>query len=883
MLSKESLKAEFSRDFAKHYEVELFKNEGFEHSTCPKCGKGYWSRGLHSCGDSSHEKYSFFRKTPRTETYVGFWKKFSDFWKKRNHAVIPRYPVLSRWRDDLFFTIASIVDFQRLEAGKIAFEYPANPIMVPQMCLRFPDIANIGVTGRHFSCFMMAGQHAFNPPKEGYWKDECLQYNFDCLTQVIGVDKNEVAYGEDVWNMPDFSAFGPCIEAFSKGSELVNSVFMQFRANASGAYEELPCKVIDVGWGFERLLWFYNGNLTAYDSVFPREVEFMKKRLATDIDHDLFARYAELSAGLNVEEVLNVSQEREKIASLLGVSAVDLQKNILPMQGVYAIADHSRTLLFALADGALPSNTAGGYNLRVVLRRALSFMDDYDADFDIYEVMGMHAEDLKELFPELQENLPQMQKIIEVEKRKFAESKGKASRLASDLVREGKTPSVEKLVVLYESNGLTPEMLEKAALLAGTTIEIPSEFYHKMTDRHVMAEKKEAPKEAGGITLEGIAPTISEYYEKQSANESEAKVLALDATKKVAVLDKTIFYPEGGGQCADHGTINGAEVFDVQKKAGVILHYLKTPLQVPVGAQVKLALNRARREAITRHHSSAHILIASSRKILGNHVWQTGSKKDEFDAHLDITHFEKPSREQLEEIEKLANKIVLEAHAITVNEMDRGDAEKKYSYRLYQGGGAIGKRLRVLEVQGVDVEACGGLHRSNTSEMGLIKISGTEQIQDGVIRLYFKAGSAALEFVQKQEALLENARGVFSVGKEDLPKTAERFFEEWKERGKEVEKLRGEIAASLGPALASEARNSPNLLVEKHGVNADAKTLEKLANEIATQDGLSALLSNKEGFLVAACNKNSGKSASELIKTKGVGGGTPTFARGKLK
>jgi alanyl-tRNA synthetase len=882
MLSKESLKSEFARDFKKHYEVELFRKEGFSHSVCPKCGKGYWSAGLPTCGDSSHEKYSFFRKTPRTETYAGFWKKFADFWAKRGHTVLPRYPVLSRWRDDLFFTIASIVDFQRLEQGKIVFEYPANPLVVPQMCLRFPDIANIGVTGRHFSCFMMAGQHAFNPPKEGYWKDECLQYNYEFLTQVLGINKNEVAYGEDVWNMPDFSAFGPCIEAFSKGSELVNSVFMQFRANNSG-YEELPIKVIDVGWGFERLLWFYNGNLTAYDSVFPREVEFMKQKTSLEINEDLFARYAELSAGLNVEEVLNVSQEREKIAKLLGVTKEELHKSILPMQGIYAVADHSRTLLFALSDGALPSNTAGGYNLRVVLRRALSFMDEYDAGFDLLDVMRMHAEDLKPLFPELSENFEDMREIIEVEKKKFGESKAKTNRIAGELVKKGKPPSVDELVTLYESNGITPELLEKSAERAGMKIEIPSEFYRRATDRHVMEEKKEAPKEAGGISLDGLPQTVPTYYENDSLASLDAKILALDKTCKVVVLDKTIFYPEGGGQCADHGTINGAEVYEVQKKAGIILHYLKTPLAARVGDSAKLVLNAERRSSITRHHSSAHVLIATTRKVLGNHVWQCGSKKDEDEAHVDITHFEKPTRAQQDEIEKLANLAVMEAHPITVTEMDRGVAEQKYSYRLYQGGGAIGKRIRVLEVQGIDVESCGGLHRHNTSEIGLIKITGFEQIQDGVMRVHYKSGPQALEFVQKQETLLDEGRAVFSVGRDDLPKTASRFFDEWKERGKEVEKMRLELAQNMGSQLVAAAKASPQKLVEKFGIDADARTLELLANEVAQQDGLSALLSNKDGFLVAACNPKSGKSAQDLIKTKGLGGGTQAFARGKLK
>ncbi|HLD75897.1 MAG TPA: alanine--tRNA ligase-related protein, partial [Candidatus Norongarragalinales archaeon] len=377
MLSKKALAQTFASDYRKYYEVPLFRNEGFERFSCKLCGKGYWAlEEQESCGDSAHVPYSFFREKPRSETYAGFWKKFADFWVKNGHAIIPRYPVVSRWRDDLPFTIASIVDFQRLEHGKVVFEYPANPLMVPQMCLRFPDIANIGVTGRHFSCFMMAGQHSFNHPNEGYWKEECLQYNFDFLTGVLGIPKSELIYGEDLWNMPDFSAFGPSMESFSHGLELVNSVFMQYRASGE-SFEELDMKVIDVGWGFERLLWFYNGTPTAYDSVFAKPLFLMKKKSGFTLDPKLLQKYASLSAGLDVESVVNVRQEKEKIASLLGLGLEELNRTISPLQAMYAIADHSRSVLFATADGALPSNAAGGYNLRVLLRRAFSFLKEY--------------------------------------------------------------------------------------------------------------------------------------------------------------------------------------------------------------------------------------------------------------------------------------------------------------------------------------------------------------------------------------------------------------------------------------------------------------------------------------------------------------------------
>ena len=879
MLSKESLKKEFQKEYKKYYEVDVFRQNGFEHKTCPKCGKGFWSTGKDDCGDSCHTPYSFFKKTPGKKGYAEFWKEFADFWKKRGHEIIPRYPVLSRWRDDLYFTIASIVDFQRLEAGKLVFEYPANPLMVPQMCLRFPDIANIGVTGRHFSCFMMAGQHAFNPPKEGYWKDECLQYNYEFLTQVLKIDKKEIAYSEDVWNMPDFSAFGPCIEAFAKGSELVNSVFMQFRAKNGDGFEELPIKVIDVGWGFERLLWFENGTLTAYDACFPKEIEFMKSKASLKADSALFQRYASLSAGLNVEEVLNMRQEREKIAKELGTTTAELQKTILPMQAIYAIGDHSRTLLFALADGALPSNTAGGYNLRVLLRRAQSFIADYRFGFELMDVVKMHADDLKPLFPELSENLDEINEILEFEKKKFGESRQKAGRIAAEIVASGKL-SADKMATLYESNGITPELLEKAAQDAGKEIEIPTEFYKKLTERHVM-EKREKEAEIKGIDFEKLPATKMEFYEKQDETELKAKVLAVDATDKIVVLDKTLFYPEGGGQCADHGTINGVHVFEVQKKFGKVLHYLKSDAKkakITVGATVDCVVDGERRKAISRHHSATHLMIAACRKVLGKHVWQTGSKKEEDGAHVDITHYQRPDAEQAKKIEETVNHWVMDGIEIDAREMDRGEAEKKYGFRLYQGGGAIGKRIRVVETKGVDVEACGGLHRKNTSEIGFVKITGFEQIQDGVIRVHYKAGPAALKFVQEIEKQVEESAEAMGANRANFVSASKKIFEEWKERGKEVEKLKGEMAKGLADSLVKEAKNKT---IEKC-LPLDQKTLEKLALEVS-EKGCTAILSNDEGMLVVACPEGSGQDAAKIIREKGVGGGNAKFARGKKK
>src|SRR3989338_8921052 len=256
-LTKEGLRAEFAKGWKEHYAVPLFEREGFERRSCGKCGKSFWTADAERkvCGDSSCEPYGFIGKPATKERlgYVQMWKEFAKFFAKNGHAEIERYPVVDRWRPDLYFTIASIQDFQRLDAGQMTFEYPADSLIVPQVCLRFNDIPNVGVTGRHHTSFIMGGQHSFGK----YFKEQCLELNFGFLHGVLGIPEDKLTYIEDVWAMPDFSAFGPSIETMSLGLELVNHVFMQFSKTtaASGkAYWPLPMKVNDTGWGHERLV-----------------------------------------------------------------------------------------------------------------------------------------------------------------------------------------------------------------------------------------------------------------------------------------------------------------------------------------------------------------------------------------------------------------------------------------------------------------------------------------------------------------------------------------------------------------------------------------------------------------------------------------------------
>lgn len=869
---KEELRKDFSRDFERHYKVELFEDNGFTRKACKKCGRFFWSVSKETCGNSACEEYDFF--TNKGADYIEEWKKFEKFFVDNGHESVPRYPVICRWRDDLHFTIASIVDFMRLEGGNVVWEYPKNPLVVPQMCLRFNDIPNVGVTGRHFSCFIMAGQHAFNPPREGYWKDECLRLNYEFLTKILGIREDELTYVEDVWAMPDLSSFGPCIESFSRGLEIVNSVFMEFTKRGL-EIKELPMKVIDVGWGFERIVWYAAGTPTAYDCCFGPVVPSMVKQAGIDYDRKLFSRYAKLSGAIDLDERADLKQIRAKIAGQLSITLEELNEKISSLEAVYAIADHSRALAFAIADGGLPSNVGGGYNLRVILRRALSFIDEFDLPFSVVDVAEEHARYLKPLFPELWETIPELTEIIETEQKRYKNSLEKGRKLIVQLAKQGRL-APESFVQLYESNGITPELVEAVASKEKLEVEIPSNFYDLITRGHVMAEVE---GEKTAFDAANHAKTKLAYYETD-ALEAEAKIIGMQGN--ALVLDKTIFYPEGGGQAFDVGEINGVKVKGVQKVMGVVFHVLEGELQAPPDLKAFLKVDGERRNALRRHHSATHVLAAACRSVLGRHVWQAGAKKEKEKAHLDITHYEKITGEQLREIERVANQIVLEGHSVIVRDYERGKAESTFGFTLYQGGGSPGKTVRVVNVEGIDVEACGGLHVSNTRDIGLIKIIREERIQDGVNRIEFCAGAEALNRIQQMEALLSEASREFNVSLDQLPQTAKRFFAEWKERGKEVERLTDAVAEFAAFNLKKEGK------IVKKIIDAEPALLRKIALKFVEDEERAIILANNSGNLVCAAGKESGLKASELFneftqKFGGSGGGNGRLAMGKVE
>jgi alanyl-tRNA synthetase len=261
-VDKNALRRQFSAEWEKHYKLKALIDRGYLRQKCAKCSRMYWAKEKRDmCGDPSCIGYQFIGATPVKKKlgYIDTWKTIEKYFTQNGHGYVQPYPTVARWRDDLYFTIASINDFQPYVVNG-ELEPPANPLIVPQPCIRFPDISNVGVSGRHYTNFVMVGQHAFNTDKTGlfYWKEEALTHDLNYL-KALGIPEEELIFQEDVW--AGGGNFGPCIEYFCRGLELGNCVFMQYEVTPAGN-RELATKVIDMGAGLSRLAWITSGEPT---------------------------------------------------------------------------------------------------------------------------------------------------------------------------------------------------------------------------------------------------------------------------------------------------------------------------------------------------------------------------------------------------------------------------------------------------------------------------------------------------------------------------------------------------------------------------------------------------------------------------------------------
>ena len=872
-MDKKDILREFSSDPNRYYNVKLFEEQGFTRKSCLKCGRFFWTldSNRERCPDDANDTYSFIGEPPTSKRfdYTQAWKQVEDFFVKNNHTSVNRYPVVCRWRDDLYFTIASIVDFQRVMGSKVVFEFPANPLVVPQTCLRFKDLENVGVTGRHFSSFCMIGQHSI-PNSQGYWKDECVDLDFRLLTEQFGIKKEEVVFVEDVW--AGGGSFGSSLEYFVRGLELGNAVFTEFQGEL-GKHTTLDQKIIDMGAGLERFAWITKGTPTAYDCCFGPITNYLFEKIGIDSDSQLLRNYfTAIAKNLEIFEDLNAVRKHAVDSAKL--TDDQLNRIIKPLEGMYLIADHLRTLIFAITDGALPSNVGGGYNLRMMLRRINATIDRMNLKLDIDELVDMHIDYLRDTYSELDAKRKDVKIILKLESERYTESKSRMDKMALKLKEKGREPTVDELITLYESDGVTPEYLKELNVIE----EIPSSFYAKLTDLH-QSEKRNIVEH---IPIDNLPETQMLFYEDDPM-EFDAKVLKVFGDS--IILDKTSFYARGGGQEPDHGTISGFNVIDVTKHANIIVHKLEGGIPKE-GDIVSCKVDTVRRTNITKNHTSTHILNTSSRKVLGSWVWQHSAFKEDDHARLDITHHSSLTEEQVKQIEDTANNLVKENIPVTIEYFDRGEAEQKYGFRIYQGGIVPVKSVRIVSIQDKDVEACGGTHVKTTGEIKLIKITKTKRIQDGVIRLEFVSGNGAVEFIEKQKEEIEKQKEI-----ENKKQEIEKQREERKQKAREKIPI---LLEQISSNQTDEIINQEEIVIKgKRGITSSNQYDEffhinfgkKLINDEPEAAYCGIFETGPIIRIIVYCGIKSGMNAGEISRKLssilgGSGGGDTKFAQG---
>ena len=894
------------------YRLDYFEEHGFHRKQCEKCGAHFWTRdeSRTTCGEPPCEQYDFIDNPGFDEAYTleEMREEFLSFFEERGHERIEPYPVAAnRWRDDVLLTQASIYDFQPLVTSGTT-PPPANPLTISQPSIRMQDIDNVGKTGRHTMAFEMMAHHAFNAREdveaeyayegEVYWKDETVRLCDELLAD-LGADRDEVTYIEDPW--VGGGNAGPAIEVIYRGLELATLVFMSMEQDPDGEFEmkdgnrysKMDTYVVDTGYGLERWTWMSQGTPTIYEAIYPEMIDVLTEDAGidhTDEEATIVHDAARMAGNLDIDDVDDVEAARGDIADELGVPVERLRELLEPLEQIYAIADHARALAYMLGDGIVPSNVGTGYLVRMVLRRTKRLADSAGVDSPLEDLVDMQADRLG------YENRDTIRDVVRTEVAKYRETLERGTRkvegLAEEYAATGEPIPTDELVELYDSHGIQPDTVAEIAAEYGADVDVPDDFYGVVAARHA-GEEDTAGGADDDIDRERIADlpeTERLYYDDQERMDFEAMVLEVFEREDGydVVLDQTMFYPEGGGQPADHGTLSTdaatAQVTDVQRVDGVILH--RTDVDPGTGDFARGQVDATRRRRLMRHHTATHLVGHAARQVLGEHIRQAGAQKHVDSARLDVTHYESVTRDQLEEIERIANDLVMGNDPVTQEWVDRNDAESEYGFDIYQGGIPAGEQIRLIHADD-DTQACAGTHVSRTGDIGAIKLLGTERIQDGVVRLTYAAGDAAIAATQETENYLTETAEVFDVSPGAVPDTARRFFEEWKDRGKRIEELKEELAAvRAGGATEGEEVDLDGTTAVVQRLDADMDELRATANALVEEGRVAVLGSGVDGaqFVVAVPNGtgvDAGSVVGELAaRVGGGGGGPPDFAQG---
>ncbi len=885
----------------REYRLRFFEENGFKRQKCRIGGEYFWSLGEHeSCQDAPCTEYWFNEIPSRSALSVKEARNlFLSFFEENGHKVIRPRPVVARWRNDLFLTIASIVVFQpHVTSGMVP--PPANPLAISQPSIRLEDIDNVGLTiGRHLTSFEMAAHHAFNyPDKTVYWKEKTVELAYRFFTEAMGIPGELITFKESWWEGGGNA--GPSFEVAVGGLELATLVFMKYRITDRG-YEEIPLKIVDTGYGVERLAWFTAKTPTAFHAIYQGLLEDYRKILGIEEPDKRLLWAAFKAAGrLDPDDPKSVEEYYKRVSKMTD-NDLEAVEEVLRREAVlYSMLDHTKTISLMLADGIVPSNTGEGYLARLVIRRALKQLWRIGGEVDLAELVEKQIEFWKDSFPQLEDNRDYVLDAVSHEERRYRETLDKGSSLVRRLLKK-KSITLDDLIMLYESHGIPPDLVRVEAEKHGINIEVPHNFYSIVASRHQSPRNlgKKGSEEAVGLPrdvilwADGFPPTRRLFHEDPYLREFNSRIIGVRG--RYVILERTAFYPLGGGQYYDTGVLRACnqeyrveEVYKTSKD--VIVHVLDREFCGEAG-EVYGVIDWVRRYRMMRHHTGTHVILGAARRVLGSHVWQAGAEKTEFKGRLDITHHKPLTHREVRLIEELANKVVDERRRVKAVVMDRNEAEEKYGFRLYQGGVPQSPHIRVVDIEGWDTQACFGTHLSNTGEIGGLKIVNIERLADGVVRLEYVAGTRIAEEAGRLESIIEGLAGVVGGGKDNLEKRVAKLVRQLQVSEEALEKYRERYAELLEHSI--EHLDGYKLLVFKP-VEADRRSTQDILRSLTGRHRelvALAVIEAEEGaeVLVAlgsgAAEKTSAREiASGLIRILGgKGGGGKTFASIRLE
>ena len=880
------------------YKLPFFIENGFFRKRCTNCNSYFWTQdsSRDTCGDAPCEPYTFLGSPPTKRSFSldELREAFLAFFNKNGHTRIKPYPVVARWRKDLFVTIASITDFQPYVTDGI-IPPPANPLVISQPCLRFNDIDSVGLTGgRHFTIFEMGGAHAFNYPTDQiYWKNDTVRFHHEFVVDVLGVKSEAVTYKEGIWSGGGNA--GPDLEGCICGLEVSTLVFMQYKV-VDNKFVDMPIKIVDTGYGIERYTWLSKGSPSGFHAIYGNLL-FKIMRLAglENVDERIISESTRYSSTIkNVENLSTRMSFRKKIANTLGEHPMELDKMLTPIENVYTVLDHTKALIFLLAEGVVPSNARVGYLTRLLIRRTYRGLRTLGIVNALSEIVDLQIKYWSPQFPNIQEMKQEILEAISVEEKKYGNTLKKGIKLTEKISLGIKSSGkneipMDTLVELYDSHGISPEIVEEVVTPYGINVNIPDNFYAMIAQRHVSPQlhsEEITLTDKFESTFSSIPPTQILYYDFPYVKNFDATVLKV-INGKYVVLDKTYFYPESGGQNSDQGFLKldnkQIKIINVFKIGHVVLHLVES--EAPgEKASVVGVIDWDRRLSLMRHHTSTHIILGAARKVLGNHVWQAGAEKEVDRSRLDISHWTRITQDQTNKIEQLANEIVMANIEVDSSWVRRENAEEKYGYRIYQGGVVPGKQIRLIRIGEFDVEACGGTHVRATGEIGLIKVLRVERIQDGVERITFSSGTNALSYVKYIEDQMRKTSKILNVSLSRVVSEVEERCAKVKKLTKEIETLRADNSDEQVSKILSKGKKIENILLVSHVLREiDPDSMIRLSDTLVKKEPNAVIVLcsvNQTVRIVVMAGAdaiklgvNSGLIASRVAAAIGGGGG----------